>query len=166
MTKWVERSVHGLEILIGCLLALIGGLVCVLVALRYLFNSTIAGANEVVTILFIYATALGAAVGVARWEHIGLTFLLDRVGPRSHWLLEIVRTILVGVVNGVMVFYSLIWIRTTGGFLMPSTGLPRWTVQMSVPIGCGLVVVYCLCRVISLIRRGAVGVENNSQQKG
>ena len=165
MTKWLERSVQGLELLIGCLLALIGVLVCVLVALRYLFNSTIAGANEAVTILFIYATALGAAVGVARWEHVGLTFVFDRATPRGRWWLEIVRTLLVGTVNGVMVYFSLAWIRTTGGFLMPSTGMPRWTAQLSVPIGCGLVVIYCLCRVVSLIRRGVSNGEGRAHQK-
>ena len=47
-----------------------------------------------------------------------------------------------------MVWYSVEWIRTTGGFLMPSTELPRVVAQLSVPIGSGLAVVYCLLRLL------------------
>ena len=42
-----------------------------------MFNQSITGANEIVTILFIYTTALGAAISIGRNEHIGIDFFVS-----------------------------------------------------------------------------------------
>ena len=120
-----------------------------LVALRYLFNSSITGANELVTILFVYTTAIGAAVAVGKGEHIAISLAVEKLSRRGRRIAEIIQLLLVAGLNAVMIFYSIAWIRITGEFLMPSTGLPRAAVQMSVPIGCGLAIVYCVLRLIS-----------------
>lgn len=145
--KWLEG-------VIALLLVVIWLIVAALVALRYVFNSSIPGANEVVTMLFIYTTALGAAVGLARWEHIGISVLLERLPTRIQWGLDLVRTLLVGILNAVILVYSFGWIQTTGKFVMPSTGLPRFVVQMGIPIGCFLAVSFCLVRLVTVYRRG------------
>jgi len=59
-----------------CFLAIVT-IVITLVVLRYAFNSSITGANEVITILFVYTTSLGAAVAVGRREHISITFAVE-----------------------------------------------------------------------------------------
>lgn len=143
-----------LEYLVALLLAGIWIVVSTLVALRYLFNSSIAGANEWVTILFVYTSALGAAVAVGKWEHIGITVLMDRLPTRAQWVLDLLRTLLVAVINGAIVYYSLGWLQTTGKFVMPSTGLPRWVAQACVPIGCSLATLFCLVRLTLVGRRG------------
>ena len=53
------------------------------------------------------------------------------------------------ILNAVMLGYSIGWIRITGAYLMPSTGLPRAAVQLSIPLGCGLAIVYCLLRMLA-----------------
>ena len=57
------------------------------------------------------------------------------------------RLILLAIVNAVLVFYSIIWIQRTGGFLMPTLGVPQLVAQLSVPIGCGLSVLYSIARL-------------------
>ena len=59
-----------LEHLLTVTFMAIFALVVVLVVMRYLFNTTIVGGNEVTVMLFIFTTALGAAVDVARGKHI------------------------------------------------------------------------------------------------
>ena len=161
--KVTFRFIGWLENLIAALLAVTWILVGTLVALRYLFNSSIPGANEVVVMLFVYTTALGAAIGVGRWDHIGILVFVERLPARAAWILDLVRTFLVGLINGAIVFYSLGWIHTTGLFVMPSTGLPRFVVQVSIPIGCGLALLFCCLRLRMLFR---MGVEGHAETDG
>lgn len=140
---------RALEILLAILLALIVTIVVTLVVLRYVFNSSITGANELVTILFVYTTAIGAAVAVGRREHIAISFAIDSLPKSTQRMADIIELILIAALNGVMLVYSFKWIGLTGAFLMPSTGLPRAAVQVSVPLGCGLAIIYCLLRLLS-----------------
>jgi len=136
-------------VLAMCLLA-IATIVVTLVILRYVFNSSITGSNELVTILFVYTTAIGAAVAIARRDHIAIPFAVEALPIRGQRIAGIVELVLVAIFNAVMVGYSIEWIRITGNYLMPATGLPRAVAQVSVPLGCGLAILYCLFRMISL----------------
>lgn len=157
---------RGLENLIALFLVSIWILVFVLVGLRYVFNSSIPGANEIVTMLFVFTTAIGAAIGVGRWEHIGITVFVDRLPIRPRWILDWLRTALVGGINVVVAIYSLGWIQTTGQFVMPSTGLPRFVVQISIPIGCGLAALFCVVRLLRLYRAGLTGYQASLDSEG
>lgn len=112
--------------------------------MRYGFNTAIIGGNEAMNYLFIYTTALGAAVSIGRAEHIKITFLVEKLKGRSRKIVNIISYLSVGFINAVMVRYSLPWIHSTGYFESPVLRIPNWIVQISVPIGCGLVCLYCL----------------------
>ncbi len=127
-------------------------IVVTLVVLRYQFNSSITGANELIIVLFVYTTAIGAAIGVGRGEHIAITAFTEKLTGTRKRVLDVAGLGLVAAINAVMVAYSVVWIRTTGDFLMPSTELPRVVAQFSVPLGCGLAVVYCVLRAFRLFR--------------
>ncbi|MCS1408386.1 MAG: hypothetical protein M2R45_01561 [Verrucomicrobia subdivision 3 bacterium] len=163
LVRLERRFTCFLEHLIGGLLCLVLLIVAVLVALRYLFNSSIPGANEVITMLFVYTTAIGAAVGVGRWEHIRIMVVINRLPRRMKWLADLLGVFLVGLLNGVMCFYSLAWIGAIGHSLIPSTGLPRMAVQLSIPLGCGLAVLYCLWRVVRLVLSPPAALEEAGQ---
>ena len=80
---WIVKTEKILSrILVGfiafCLLIIVL-LVMTLVILRYGFNSTIVGANEFIVILFIYTSAVGAAVVIGRKEHIAITYFIDKL---------------------------------------------------------------------------------------
>ncbi len=137
-----------LEFVLAMLLLAISGTVVALVVLRYVFNSSITGANELVTILFVYTTAVGAALAIGKREHIAIPLVVEALPRRAQKFADIVGLVLVAILNTVMLGYSIGWIRVTGEYLMPSTGLPRAVAQVSVPFGCGLAVVYCLLRLL------------------
>jgi len=152
----LSRILEGL--LAMCLLA-IAGTVVVLVILRYLFNSSITGANEAVTILFVYTTALGAAIAIGRREHIAIDLATEALSTRGRRIADIAGLILVAALNGVMFGYSIGWIRVTGDYLMPSLGLPRVLAQLSVPLGCGLAILYCFLRLTTSLTNEIGGTE-------
>lgn len=149
MKKFESILTHILEgVVVACLLA-ISVIVVTLVVLRYGFNSSITGANEIITVLFVYTTSIGAAVAVGRREHIAITFAVERLSPGIRKVIDAAGLWLVALINGVMLWASVDWMGATGNYLMPSTGLPRAVAQLSVPLGCGLALLYCVLRIRS-----------------
>ena len=149
----LDRAIiNAAEVAIVAALIVIFALVNLLVVLRYVFGSTIVGGNEFIVVLFIYTTAIGAAVAVSRKEHIAINFLVDRLPVGSRKILEIFGFALIALINAVMVWYSLtIWIPLTGRFILPALQLPQGYAQAAVPIGCGLVALSSLSQIALLL---------------
>jgi TRAP-type C4-dicarboxylate transport system permease small subunit len=143
-----SRLCRALEHLLTATFMIIFALTVLLVILRYLFSTTIVGGNEVTVQLFIYTTALGAAVEVARGKHIIVDSFVNVLpaGPRR-WL-DIINLALVGVLHGFLLKYSIDWIRAVGGNEHAVTHLPEGLVQIAMPIGCALTVLFCVTRII------------------
>ena len=136
-----------------CLLAVLG-LISLLVVLRYVFNAGIVGANEVATVLFVYATALGAAVEVGRREHIAITYFVERFRPSRRRVAVVFSFALIAALNLTIAWQSVEWIAVTGDYLMPATQMPRRVAQAAVPLGCLLTTVYCLFGALEARREG------------
>ena len=155
MIKWLIKSERIINRLMGYILSLlffgIVTLVIALVFLRYGFNTTIVGGNELVVILFIYTSAIGAAVIVGKKEHIAITYFIDKLPPQLNRLISVFNLLMIAILNGVMIMYSIPWISKTGGYLTAVLGIPRIYLQMVVPISCGLAILYCLFQIILLI---------------
>lgn len=127
--------------------------VVLLVALRYAFQSGLVGANETATVVFVYLSSLGAAVAVGRQEHIRVDLLSARLGKRGRLALEASNLGMVAILNAVLAATSVAWIDATGQTLMPVTQMPRYLLQASVPLGCGLATLYCTIKLITLFRK-------------
>ncbi len=134
------------------LLGLIAAAVVMLVGLRYLFNTSITGTNELIVILFVYTTAIGAALGIAKGDHLAIVFVIEKFPPKSRWMARLIQVGLVGLMNAVALIYSIQWIGVTGHYLMPSTGLPRWVAQLSIPLGCSIALCFTTIHVVRLFR--------------
>lgn len=134
--------------LLGVLLTIL-----VLVTLRYVFQSGLVGANELATVAFVFLSAIGAAVAVGRDEHIRVDLLASRLNARGRMALAVITLSLVGLLNLVVVAYSVPWIATTGHTPMPASQVPRFAAQVSVPLGCGLAVLYCCRRIAATLRQ-------------
>lgn len=156
--NWIHKSEKLLtKILLGliafCLLSIVL-LVMTLVILRYGFNSTIVGANEFIVILFIYASAIGAAVVIGKKEHIAITYFIDKLpsGPRKY--VDVLNYTLIGFLNGVMIWYGIRWIEVTGSYLTAVLKIHQVYAQIVVPLGCGIAILYCLHHIILTIVPG------------
>ena len=129
MTRSCRFLLGALESCVAIALLAIAVTVVVQVALSSLFNSSITGANEVITILFVYLTAIGAAVAIGRREHIAITLVADSMSAPMRRALERVEICLVALLNLTIVLYCVHWISVTGDYLMPTTQLPRFIAQ-------------------------------------
>lgn len=137
-----------LEWLLGATFMLIFALVVLLVVLRYVFNTTIVGGNEVAVQLFIYTTALGAAVEIARGKHIIVDFFVNYLPVRMRYWLDVFNLLLVGVLQGFLLKFSIEWVSAVGGNEHPVTHFAEGLVQVAMPIGCALSLLFCVTRVI------------------
>ena len=137
-----------LEVIITFLFFIILSITITLVVMRYGFNSAIIGGNEAINYLFIYTTALGVAVSIGKVEHIKISFFIDKLNQKHRRYINIFNYIAIGFINAVMIHYSLPWIKSAGNFESPVLRIPNWIVQISVPIGCILVILYCLNHII------------------
>ena len=137
-----------LEVIVTLLFFVILCITITLVVMRYGFNSAIIGGNEAINYLFIYTTALGVAVSIGKVEHIRISFFIDKLKQTHRKYINIFNYIMIAFINAVMIHYSLPWIKSAGYFESPVLRIPNWTVQVSVPIGCSLVILYCLNHLI------------------
>ena len=146
--KWL---VNVLEWLLIALFAIFLSLTCLLVFLRYMFSESILGADQIVTVAFIFTCAIGGAVGISKREHIAITFFIDLL-PRTikKWV-YILGLALVAVINGYMVKLSIDWISQAGHNPWQPFNLPQGFVHAAVPIGCGLAILFCVIKIILTI---------------
>ena len=129
------------------------------VILRYGFNAAVLGGGEAMEGLFIYTTAIGAAVAVRRRKHININFLVKLLPEKIEIVIDVVAHLLVAFLNGAMIYYSIAWIETVGTNESPVMRIPEWTVQISIPLGCGLVIFYCLVNILLAITGASPGQE-------
>ena len=143
-----------LESLITVFFLFIFILTGLLVIMRYGFNSSIIWGSEAMNYMFIYTTALGAAVAVGKNTHIKISCFKDLAKGRMHSFISIVNYALIGGINAVLGWFSLPWIASAGSFESPVMRIPMWTVQIVVPLGCGLACLYCLMHIVRIIAVG------------
>jgi len=114
-------------------------------------NQSITGANEIVTILFIYTTSIGAAVSIGKNEHIGINALVNILPDKFYRAIKILQIIFIFTLHILLFIYCLQWVGQAGGYLMPATGLPRLVAIVSIPLSCVLCILYCVIALIDVI---------------
>ena len=152
VVRWLETWVTRLiEQLLTVTFMAIFALVVVLVVLRYVFNTTIVGGNEVTVMLFIFTTALGAAVDVAHGKHIIVDTFVNLLPAGIRRWLDVVNLAIVGALNVFLLNYSIDWIAAVGGSENPVVHIPEGVVQIAMPIGCALTVLFCATRIVAIL---------------
>ena len=162
MNRLAERLARFLEVVLGYLFLVITLATIVLVILRYFFSTTIVGGQEFIVFCFIYTTAIGAVVLLAKGEHIAIEVFLNLLSPRARRWLRRTNHLLVALLNGVLVVLSIPWIQSVGQFPSPVLRIPQGVVLLSLPIGCGLVVLYALWMAFSDPQRSFQAGEGGS----
>jgi C4-dicarboxylate transporter DctQ subunit len=103
---------------------------------RYVFGGSLGWANEVTIIAVIWATLIGASLGVREGIHIGVDVVVERLP----WALARVATMVALMASAAWVFAVGIWgvefvrfqMRTNR--LTPELEIPAWTTYAVVPL--------------------------------
>ncbi|MGF1735789.1 TRAP transporter small permease [Photobacterium satsumensis] len=127
---------------------IMAALVVAQVVLRYGFSQSIMGANEIAVILFAYTTSFGAAVAIAKREHITISWFAEQMPTPIRKALDLSVIVLLFAINYVIFTYSLEWIETTGHTNIPLLQVPRWWAQAAVPLCTALSMFFCGIKII------------------
>jgi TRAP-type C4-dicarboxylate transport system permease small subunit len=101
--------------------------------------------------LFIYTSAIGAAVVIGKKEHIAIEYFIDKLPAAARRIIDIVNYLLIALLNGVMIWYGMRWMNITGDYLTAVLKIQQAYAQIVVPVGCGIAIVYCLYHIIMTI---------------
>lgn len=148
---WLKRFdcfiTRSLEWIITVFFMIIFLLIFSLVLLRYGFKTSIMGTYEIITMLFVYCSALGTAILVRQKEHIKISFFINKLSAGARRIVLTINYILICVLNVVFFYMSLGWIKSIWTFRSPMTQIPFWVQRIPISIGCGLVILYCLYNI-------------------
>ena len=148
LEAWLAQM---LEQLLTLVFMVIFALIVLLVVMRYVFNSAIIGGNEATVMLFIYTTAIGAAVEIARGKHIIVDTFVNYLPAGIRYWLEMFNLLVVGVLHAFLFKYSVDWVCAVGGSENPVMHIPEGVLQIAMPAGCALAVLFCVTRIVSML---------------
>jgi len=153
---WLSRTAdacHWLQtwLMAACLLLMVV-LLFGNVTLRYVFNSGINVSDELSRLAFVWMIFLGAVLALREHQHIGVTMLVQRFGPRARKLAHIGCQLLTLWVLWLMADGS--WKQTVIGMdtRLPVTGLPMAVFDAAVlyaAVAMGLLTLIDLARVLA-----------------
>ncbi len=118
--------------------------VIVNVTLRYLSLGGIYWAEEVSTGSFIWSVFIGAAAAYRYKMHIGIDFI-TRLGPiQFRSFIKVVIDILMLIINGYIVYLSILFIQANRLKRTPVLDIPSLYVNLALTVGFALMSVYAL----------------------
>lgn len=126
-----------------CLITMFAGMVGIIffqVIMRYLFNNSLSWSEELGKFLFVWISWLGISIGHRRQEHIKITLLVGKLPYRWQKGLEVISELLLIVICGVTLYYSLVMIQIQ--IPIPYAGIKISTAwgYLAVVLGCGLMI--------------------------
>ncbi|MBB5695317.1 TRAP transporter large permease [Muricoccus pecuniae] len=128
------------------------------VTARYVFHSPIIWSDELASILFLWLSMLGAVVALRRGEHMRMTGLVTRVGPRARALLE-AFALTASLAFLLLVFHHAVEYAEEEAFIVtPALEITNSWRAAALPVGLGLMIPVALVRLLRLRQPVAVAV--------
>jgi TRAP-type C4-dicarboxylate transport system permease small subunit len=158
--RWLTRLENAfggiaIAVLVGC-----GVLICIDVALRYVFNHPIVGGIEIVEYALVYITFLGASWAVPRGAHIDIDVAVQAMPKFWQRVCALLSNLIsLGVAIVLTVFGATsTWTAFTRGAFKPTVlEIPTWIVLIIIPIGSAVLALRFLREVIVCTNAIAAG---------
>lgn len=152
----------GIDASIGCLVETLAALLTgieVLILLagvisRYVFLNPLVWSDELASILFLWLAMLGAVIAFRRGEHMRMSALVARARPRWRAFFD-AFAVAVAVAFLVLILHSSInYALDEAAVVTPAMEIPNIWRASAIPIGCALMLIFALLR---LVRVGGIG---------
>jgi TRAP-type C4-dicarboxylate transport system permease small subunit len=140
------------ENLLACVLSVLFLMTIIGVILRYCFNTSIYGGDEIVSYLFVYLTALDVPMLLYTDSHLRVDFFANS-SERKKKILFTVQYVLITLLNVFLLIQSMKWIGQVGSFLTPLLHVPQKWAQSAIPICMALSIVFGIGRLVAVLRR-------------
>ena len=116
---------------------------------RYITKTSMPWTDELVRHLFIWATFLGASIGVRKGAHLGVAVVQNLLPPRGQKIFAILITLCCVFTCAVLVRHgvAMVHLQLTMGQRSSQLGIPVYWVGLAIPVG----LLLCLIRFIQIL---------------
>lgn len=148
LDRAVEALISALR-LVGILLAAaIFAIVIVAVFMRYVLGGSFSWSEEVPRYLLIWTSFLGAAVGVARDEHIAFDLVYNRLPPGPRLVLFWLLNLLILFFGWIMLRYGIVFVQDFGGDTMETIPYANVWYYAAMPATGALIMLFAAQRLL------------------
>ncbi|OHV08029.1 TRAP transporter small permease [Kushneria phosphatilytica] len=149
--KWLDRFM-ALDEVLGSLALFALFLVAIAnVIMRYFFDAPIAWAEEILQLLLIWATFLGASALVRRNDHVLIELFGERLPPAlNRWRERLFNTGLVLVSAVIMVIWGLKLLPFSAYRSTPMLQLSYYWIYLAVPLSAAIMIYHSLRRLMTM----------------
>ena len=109
------------------------------VILRYISKQGFSWTQEVATLMLVWFSLIGMAIGVLERIHISIEMFTAKLPEKAIQVLECIDHILIAVFGGTMVYYGLLIMNMTKLSTLPATKMPSSVLYVILPLS-GLLV--------------------------
>ena len=111
------------------------------VILRYIFKRGFAWTQEIATLMLVWFSLIGMAIGVLEKIHISIEMFTSKLPDKALSVLESINHLLIAVFGGCMVYFGLIIMNMTKMSTLPATKMPSSVLYVILPLSGLLVLV-------------------------
>lgn len=104
------------------------------VILRYIFKQGFSWTQEVATLMMVWFSLVGMAIGVLEKIHISIEMFTSRLPEKALSVLESVNHLLIAAFGGLMVYFGAQIMNMTKLSTMPATKLPSSVLYVILPL--------------------------------
>ncbi|UQZ89901.1 TRAP transporter small permease [Deltaproteobacteria bacterium Smac51] len=155
MFRKVERSVSLFAEHVGMtLIVLMNLVVCYTVFTRYVLNYTPSWGEELALLSMVWFGFLSIALGVRDDGHIGVTILDSKLSAKIIYVLDFFKWLCVFAFGLFMLIEGITLTKIGLRNNYPGLGISSAWLYIIVPISGGAMLVYCVEKVVDLLRTG------------
>ena len=149
--KALSDKVNQIVKLIGFVqLSIMTVIIILQVFYRYVLGSSLSWSEECARYLFIWIVMLGASMGVKEKSHVAVTLFKDWLPFRIRTGVDILFTIMIGVMAAVMIIYGWSITQTVSIQLSPAIRISMFWVYLAIPVSGLLMMVHLTAQAIEL----------------
>ena len=154
LDRWINRTAEALGVLLlaAILLTVFGNAVG-----RYLFNSSLIWAEEIVIALIPWLAVLGLFLSARRRQMIRVEFFTARLSPRAAEVVRLMGEGLCACAFGYLAYVAFDYVSVFGRDPTPYLGMPKGLSSSALVIGAGIVAAAFVVALIRDVIRSATG---------
>ena len=134
MKKIFNIIFHALEWLAMISLVVMTGVVFFDVILRYIFNQGMPWTQEIATLLLVWFSLIGMAIGVGEKIHISIEMFTMKCSRKVIGILETIDHLLIAGIGVMMLVYGVQIMNVTKNSTMPATKMPSAVLYIILPL--------------------------------
>lgn len=136
------------------------------VILRYIFKQGFPWTQEIATLMLVWFSLIGMAIGVLEKIHISIEMFTSRLPDKVIGILESIDYILIAIFGGTMVYFGLVIMDATKLSTMPATKMPSAVLYIILPLSGVLVILNAILVVIKQEKKISDGNEASDEMGG